>query len=56
MRKLFLFVLFTFYAAHSFAYKPVYADFGIWNTLNVSYKLNNKWSLLFTQEWRLQVG
>jgi len=54
MRKLFLIVLFTFYAAHSFAYKPVYADFGIWNTLNVSYKLNNKWSLLFTQEWRLR--
>jgi hypothetical protein len=36
------------------AYKPVYPDFGLWNTLNVTYKLNSKWSLLFTQEMRLR--
>jgi hypothetical protein len=34
--------------------RPVYADAGLWNTLNINYKLNRKWGLLFTQEFRIR--
>jgi hypothetical protein len=54
MKQLLFLVCFVCCMHTANAYKPVYADFGIWNTLNVTYKLNNKWGLLFTQEWRLR--
>jgi Protein of unknown function (DUF2490) len=54
MRSFLIILLFLFLQLSSFGYKPVYADFGIWNTLNITYKLNNKWGLLFTQEWRIR--
>ncbi len=34
--------------------RPTYADAGLWNTFNITYKLNKKWGLLFTQEVRLR--
>jgi Protein of unknown function (DUF2490) len=55
MRNIFFIIICCVaFGVQTFAYKPVYPDFGIWNTLNVTYKLNNKWGLLFTQEWRLR--
>jgi hypothetical protein len=47
-------ICFVGIASNTFAYKPVYPDFGLWNTLNLSYKYNNKVSFMFTQEWRLR--
>jgi Protein of unknown function (DUF2490) len=34
--------------------RPVYPDAGLWNTLNVSMKLNKRTTALFTQELRLR--
>jgi hypothetical protein len=36
------------------AYKPVYADAGLWKTFNLTYKVNKRVGLLFTQEIRLR--
>jgi hypothetical protein len=36
------------------AYRPVYADAGLWKTFNVTYKLNKRVGFLFTQEVRLR--
>ncbi len=56
MKKFFLIGLAFLFLINieSKAYKPVYPDAGLWNTINVSYRLNKKWSLLFTQELRLR--
>ncbi len=34
-------------------YAPIYHDAGMWNTLNVNYKINKKYTASFTQELRL---
>jgi hypothetical protein len=55
MRKCLYIIIALFcvsYAAE--ARNPVYPDAGLWNTLNVTYKLNKRWGLLFTQELRLR--
>jgi Protein of unknown function (DUF2490) len=54
MKNIFIFIFVCVVTPQAKAYKPVYPDFGIWNTLNVSYRVNSKWTLLFTQEWRLR--
>ncbi len=53
MKKAIIIVL-LFSTLNAVATKPVYPDFSLWNTLNVTYKLNAKVGLLFTQEWRLR--
>lgn len=35
-------------------YSPVYPDAGSWNTFNISYKLNQHYSILFTEECRFK--
>jgi Protein of unknown function (DUF2490) len=54
MKKYFLFIGLFFFSFQAIGFKPVYPDFGIWNTCNITYKLNSKWGLLFTQEWRIR--
>ncbi len=50
----------AFVILHSFASfandenSPYYSDAGSWNTFNVSYGFNKRFSLLFTQEFRLK--
>lgn len=52
--QVFLIIAFPVCVMASAGYKPTYADAGNWNTLNFTYKLNSKWGLLFTQEFRLR--
>ena len=39
---------------HADGVSPVYPDAGSWNTFSISYSLNKKFSLLFTEELRLR--
>jgi Protein of unknown function (DUF2490) len=52
--QIFLILAMPLCALAGTGYKPTYADAGSWNTLNLTYKVNAKWGLLFTQEFRLR--
>lgn len=50
--KIFIFIVF-FYASKSYSQK-VFKDAGMWNTLSFKHKLNKKFALLITEEFRLK--